>query len=96
MPGVFAGSFWRAAHSLQEWWIFLMRCLPDALLGPFEIPLGFSSGLESFVEVCSETLHAALCHGLQLEELLLLSAHLTGANFCGSLASNLNSNLTAS
>lgn len=72
----------------------MIYCLPDALLGPFEIPLGFSSGLEPFVEVCSQTLHAALCHRLQLEELLLLSAHLTGADFCGSLASMLNSIMT--
>lgn len=71
-----------------------MCCLPDSLLGPFEIPLGLSGGLESFVEVCSQALHAALCHGLQLEKLLLLSAHLTGANFRGSLASNLKSSLT--
>lgn len=76
------------------WIFFLMCCLPDALLGPFKIPLGLSGGLESFVKVCSQTLHAALCHGLQLKKLLLLSAHLTGANFCGPLASNLISSLT--
>jgi hypothetical protein len=74
---------------------FISMCYsPNALLSPLEISLSFSGGLKSFVEVCSQAFHAALCHGLQLEKLLLLSVHLAGANFCGSLASNRNSILT--
>jgi hypothetical protein len=40
--------------------------LPDALLGPFEIPLGFAGCLESFVEIGSDALKTALGQGLQL------------------------------
>ena len=54
--------------------------LPDAFLCPLEIPLGFPGGLESFVEIGSQAFHAALGHGLQLHQFLLLSVQLAGSD----------------